>query len=101
MEKRHLSHLNGVFFFESMPTVFRLGLGIPLTPAESAVEECHRRSVCCTVSLFVLCLLCFALFCFFLILILLIVPTLAFLFLVKSIPALSDRFITTVDFADK
>lgn len=65
MEKRHLSHLNGVFFFESMPTVFRLGLGIPLTPAESAVEECHRRSVCCTVSLFVLCLLCFALFCFF------------------------------------
>lgn len=65
MEKRHLSHLNGVFFFESMPTMFRLGLGIPLTPAESAVEECHCRNVYSISICFVFAVFCFVFFFFY------------------------------------
>lgn len=79
--------------------MFRLGLGYPsLLLSQQLKNATAAVFVLYSISIF-LCLLCFALF--FLILILLIVPALAFLFMVKSIPALSDRFIITVDFADK
>lgn len=61
MEKRHLSHLNGVFFFESMPTMFRLGLGyLSLLLSQQLKNATAAVFVLYSISIFFV----FAVFCF-------------------------------------